>query len=183
VYFKIGLNYDYLGDREKALRYYDIARKSGTKEIRNAVKKHVKLPFTDHDMAVNTIEALIKKGEFSDAFQAIQNRIDGVDIDSENQVYLEVYNLLLAETLLRQSNYDDVKLFLSNYSEKNFTGQELQARYHFVCAYSNLHDNDMDGVEMHIKRLDKIGLEKMPVFFRRTFNTIQYLAFGNVRYR
>ncbi len=183
VYFKIGLNYDYLGDRKKALQYYDLAGESGSKELRNEVKKHVRSPFTEHDLAINAIEALIKKGEVAEAFKTIQNRIDSARTDNDYQNYLAVYDLLSAEIFLRQSNYDEVILFLRKYPEKNFTGKELRARYHFVGAFSNLHDNNMNGVEMHLKRLDKIDLNKMPVFFLRTFNTIQNRAFGDIRYR
>ena len=185
IYFRIGLNYEYLEERENALLYYVQAKNIGSDIHKEKLKQLLKAPLTPEDIKIKNVDSLIKSNLLNNALSVLRkNLTEFAENSNVDKKFEALSNLQLAEIQLLQGNYDDSKRFLDENSEKLYKyNREYLARYHTVGALVYLESNDRDKVQKYLKKLNKIDFKKIPIFYKRTYNMLQREYYGVVKNR
>jgi len=184
TFYFIGLNYEYQNDRKNALLYYNYAKDTGAKLLSKELKNLLKTPLNDEDKTIKQVDGLLNSGAYSEAESILREKlIQMKDSKANNTEYYAIYNLQLAEVLSRQNRFGEVRNFFRNYPEKLYEKDKtFLARYHILGVVTNMEMNN-NAAENHIKKLKKIDLKKLPVFYLHRFNSLQFRLFGEVKYR
>ncbi|KPK88241.1 hypothetical protein AMJ80_11345 [bacterium SM23_31] len=184
TFYLIGLNYEYQNDRENALVYYNYAKENGSKLYSEEIKNLLKTPLNSDDKIVKRVDTLINSEAYSEAEKILREKLNQIkNSNISNTQYSAMYNLQLAEVLFRQNRFGEFRTFFQDYTEKQYKENDIfLARYHILGVVTNIGMNN-DTAEEHIKKLKKIDLEKLPVYYQRKFNELQFRLFGEVKYR
>lgn len=185
IYFRIGLNLEYQGERENALLYYAQAKNIDSDTHKDELKKLLKEPLTPEEIKIKKVDSLIKSNLFVDALSTIkENLTEFTENENLDNKFEDISNLQKAEIRVIQGNYDDSKRFLEANSEKSYKfSREYLARYHTIGFRTSLDSNNRDKAEGHLKKLKKIDFKKLPVFYKRTYNMLQREYYGEVKNR
>lgn len=185
IYFRIGLNYEYLEERENALLYYVQAKNIGSDIHKEKLKQLLKAPLTPEDIKIKNVDSLIKSNLLNNALSVLRkNLTEFTENSNVDKKFEALSNLQLAEIHLLQGNYNDSKRFLDENGEKLYKyNREYLARYHTVGASVYLESNERDKVQKYLKKLNKIDFKKIPIFYKRTYNMLQREYYGVVKNR
>lgn len=180
----IGLNFEYQGDRTKALPYYKKAAQTGSKLHKDELNGLLKRGLGDEDLRIRGIDNLMNRGKNEEAETQIYENLRLMQENGAvSQMFDSKYQLQLAEIHLKQKNIREVRFYLDNYSEKQYSDSDVfRTRYHILGIMYDMETINVESAHERLKMLKKIDLKKLPVYYRRTFNKLQRNVIGRVKH-
>jgi hypothetical protein len=185
VYYYSGLIYEYQKDRTNAVIHYKIALTIDSKLYSKELNSLLRAPLTAEDLYIKKIEDFINLKKYDQAELLINGKLNAViqrqeHIDEYNN---SRYNILLTAIALKQNKITEAGFFLKRCNDGSIRNNtEWWVRDKLLSFEVYIKSKDNKGVEKSVNELRKVDFNKLPIYYHRIYNNLQYKYFGEVKY-
>ncbi len=185
-YHTIGLNYEYLGDRDQALRYYRKAQNTGSRIRRSELSELIAAPVSELDVAVRRIEVLLARSRFHEGALSAGKALASIAPEERRETpsRWSVLHVLLGECLMGQGDWAGAAKALGAAERRSLSGDRTTlARYHLLSARLAVASSRGGDAERNLRRIASMDARRIPTPYQRQFRVLQRRVYGEVRHR